>query len=173
MRYFFDTEFVEEPQKIDLISIGIISEDERELYLINKECNTINADLWVKENVLNLMPEYLGNEFEFGLDTSHDNCMTKKQISEKILEFVGDDKHPEFWAYYSDYDWVVFCWLYGRMIDLPKHFPMYCKDLKQLLDGYNMDSESISSIIPQQNIHNALDDARWVKQVYDFIQYYK
>jgi len=40
----------------------------------------------------------------------------------------------EFYAYYADYDWVVFCWLFGRMIDLPTGFPMSCKDLKQMLD---------------------------------------
>lgn len=89
---------------------------------------------------------------------------TRKQIAEEIREFVGwkqggfhitskdscnaaikeyDLKElkpndwyptPEFYAYYADYDWVVFCWLFGRMIDLPKGFPMYCKDLKQELD---------------------------------------
>lgn len=41
---------------------------------------------------------------------------------------------PEFYAYYADYDWVLFCSLFGRMIDLPKGFPMYCIDLKQTLD---------------------------------------
>lgn len=40
----------------------------------------------------------------------------------------------EFYAYYSDYDWVLFCSLFGRMIDLPKGFPMMCIDLKQTLD---------------------------------------
>lgn len=44
-----------------------------------------------------------------------------------------DDK-PEFYGYFADYDWVVFCWLFGKMIDLPKSFPYYCKDLKQMLD---------------------------------------
>jgi hypothetical protein len=41
---------------------------------------------------------------------------------------------PEFYAYYADYDWVVFCSLFGTMMDLPKGFPMYCRDLKQMLD---------------------------------------
>jgi len=39
-----------------------------------------------------------------------------------------------FYAYYADYDWVVFAQLFGKMKDLPKGFPMYCKDLKQSLD---------------------------------------
>src|SRR5690349_17532726 len=32
MRYFLDTEFIERPGTIDLISIGIVSEDRREFY---------------------------------------------------------------------------------------------------------------------------------------------
>jgi hypothetical protein len=45
----------------------------------------------------------------------------------------GKEPH-EFYAYYADYDWVVFCTLFGKMINLPTGFPMYCKDLKQMLD---------------------------------------
>lgn len=41
---------------------------------------------------------------------------------------------PEFYGYFSDYDWVLFCSLFGRMIDLPKGFPYYCIDLKQTMD---------------------------------------
>lgn len=44
------------------------------------------------------------------------------------------DQTPEFFGYFADYDWVVFCWLFGKMIDLPEGFPYYCKDLKQMLD---------------------------------------
>jgi hypothetical protein len=44
------------------------------------------------------------------------------------------DNKPEFYGYYADYDWVAFCWLFGKMITLPKGFPMYCIDLKQELD---------------------------------------
>lgn len=103
---------------------------------------------------------------------------------------------PEFYAYYADYDWVVFCWLFGRMIDLPKGFPMYCKDLKQLVDEHfkiNRDlSEYIESCIdckssctledlksifheklnlPKQESeeHNALADAKWNKELYEFL----
>ena len=37
----------------------------------------------------------------------------------------GEDKSVEFYGYYADYDWVASCWLFGKMIDLPKGFPMY------------------------------------------------
>lgn len=41
---------------------------------------------------------------------------------------------PELYGYYADYDWVLFCSLFGTMMDLPKGFPMHCRDLKQMLD---------------------------------------
>ena len=79
---------------------------------------------------------------------------TNKQIAEEIINFCAAEKtiwetdglgqlainrlmdNPvEFYGYYSDYDWVVFCWLFGKMNNLPKGFPMYCIDLKQELDN--------------------------------------
>lgn len=67
---------------------------------------------------------------------------SNKNIAEEVYDFCitydltksVKDNNPEFYTYYGDYDWVVFCWLFGKMIDLPKGFPMYSKDLKKLLD---------------------------------------
>lgn len=123
---------------------------------------------------------------------------TNKQIASEVKDFVYKlymDEHPvlfsndyypkeaEFYGYYSDYDWVVFCWLFGRMIDLPKGFPMYCKDLKQTLDekcpnGRYMPKNSTSGFpikehqkYPKQtNEHNALADARWNYELYKFLK---
>lgn len=99
-----------------------------------------------------------------------------------------DDFKPEFYAYFADYDWVVFCWLFGRMIDLPKGFPMYCKDLKQLLDEKTdnifIDNGRSENLIQgrlewietlphypkQTNEHNALADAKWNKKLHEFIK---
>ena len=79
---------------------------------------------------------------------------------------IGDDI-PEFYGYYADYDWVVFCWLFGSMIDLPKEWPMYCKDLKQILDDLKLDS------IPQSiSEHNALVDAIWNEDLHKHICLY-
>ncbi len=88
---------------------------------------------------------------------------------------------PEFYGYYSDYDWVAFCWLFGKMNDLPDGFPMYCIDLKQEMDriekSYNTKDSNLifrAKDLPnypkQTNEHNALEDARWNKKLYDFLQ---
>lgn len=91
---------------------------------------------------------------------------------------------PTFYGYYSDYDWVVFCSLFGTMMDLPKGFPMYCIDLKQTLDEkaekYSnarhvskdqilKELKSSSSYPKQSNEHNALDDAKWNLALFNFL----
>jgi hypothetical protein len=72
---------------------------------------------------------------------------SNEQIAEEVKHFVNSSTPPvkeskEFYGYYADYDWVVFCWLFGYMKDLPACFPMYCKDLKQMLDEKAMQMSS-------------------------------
>ncbi len=64
-----------------------------------------------------------------------------------------------------DYDWVAFCQIFGTMMDLPKGFPMYCRDLKQWADDLGVG-------VPAQDTqeHNALNDARWNLKCYRFLQ---
>ncbi|MGL5060915.1 MAG: hypothetical protein ACRC62_13145 [Microcoleus sp.] len=56
MKYWFDTEFIEDGRTIDLISIGIVAEDDREYYAINYDCDFSKASDWVRENVLSKLP---------------------------------------------------------------------------------------------------------------------
>jgi len=143
-----------------------------------------------------------------------------KQIAEKICLFIDERYVDEnnkskgfiypvgtsikevkttdvcFYAYYADYDWVAFCWIFGKMIDLPKGFPKYCRDLKQTFDekaamylslGYGTHdagnkkypkdiNEAIENIKSQndypkqKNEHNALDDARWNFELFQFLK---
>lgn len=282
MKYFIDTEFLEGTQNknflgmnvgktkptIDLISIGIISDDGREYYAISKDFNLKEAwnrwqydeklvsgknqqgkYYWLRENVLKpIYKELYDKECLYArealrkanvyipepkFDFTYRNLKklinkygkTNKQIANEIVKFIYGDScnldglsplqeaqkyepnpnisKPEFYAYYADYDWVVFCWLFGKMIDLPKGFPMYCIDLKQILDekANSFTSEELSKLVyptcthnvfallgdskfnlthlyclkshanfPKQiNEHNALSDARWNKQLHEFL----
>jgi len=163
-RYFLDTEFIEDGKTIDLISIGIVAEDGREFYALNADCDWTKASDWVKENVLAGLPpkpedkpkaEYLLQGWRH-----------HKHIGGDIIKFIGGGSKPEFWGYYADYDWVVFCQLWGTMMDLPKGVPMYCRDIKQLCDSLG------NPKLPEQGKgeHNALADARWNKAAWEFLQ---
>jgi len=115
---------------------------------------------------------------------------TNKDIADDLKSLITENK-PEFYAYYADYDWVVFCWLFGSMIDLPKNFPMYCKDLKQTYDEQNKKfkekallkmkkfGETVITDLSalknypsdNKNVHNALADAKWNQKLYKFLNY--
>lgn len=148
MNYYLDTEFIEDGKTIDLISIGIVDDYNRTFYVESNEFDYNKANSWVKQNVL---PYLKGDK------------ISRKQIHDMLLIFINDP-NPVFWGYYADYDWVVFCQLFGQMIDLPSHFPMYCRDLKQLLDERRL----IVPFKPEQE-HHALYDAIWNKRVYEWI----
>lgn len=72
---------------------------------------------------------------------------------------------PEFWAYFADYDWVLFCWLLGgRMIDIPDGWPMFCMDLKQSMVERGLTKSDLPP--DPANAHDALADARWLRQAW-------
>lgn len=166
MRYYYDTEFIEDGKTIDLISIGIVAEDGREYYAISTEFNAKKASQWVKDNVLIHLPPKNWNDLTSPnqREQSIRYYKNRKQIKQEILNFIGDDK-PEFWAYYADYDHVALCQLFGTMMDLPKGWPMYTRDIKQLCDLLG------NPKLPEQGKgeHNALDDAKWNKKAYEFL----
>lgn len=226
MKYYIDTEFHEykmtnlerlnsnnttdylEVDTIELISIGIVAADGREYYAVCKEFDikaAIEND-WLFKNVICKILVDWGVDVDsidthFIKDYFNHNGKTREQIANEIKEFVYADhfKSPiEFYAYFADYDWVVFCWLFGRMIDLPKGFPMYCRDLKQILDEKAfwlpiIDRELTDKLVTQdstsedrlkaiknmdlypkqgENEHNALSDARWNKKLHKFLLSY-
>lgn len=163
MKYFLDTEFIEYPNTIDIISIGIVSEDGREYYAVNSECDCSKASEWVIKNVLEPMPEY-------NKETKTLKGKYKHQIKKDLLNFCEDDA-CEFYGYYSDYDWVVFCWIFGCMVDLPGNFPMYCIDLKQMMDQKGSSKEWKRLNCPDPiGEHNALIDAKWNRNLYELIK---
>lgn len=152
MRIFYDCEFLEDGSTIDLISIGMVREDGAELYLVNSDADwdRIYADEWLLANV---MPS---------LGLAKDDTR-KADLAEQVRAFVteglGKGETAELWGWYSSYDHVVLCQLYGRMIDLPKGFPMFTRDLRQLTE---------SRYLPKQKEgkHNALADARWLAEAW-------
>lgn len=148
-RIWFDTEFIEDGKTIDLISIGSVRDDGAELYRENGACRLSRASPWVRENVVPRL--------------THAG-VTRKTIARDIIEFAGTK--PEFWGYYADYDWVVLCQLFGAMMDLPKGWPMFCNDIKQLCVSLG----DPRSPLQGKGEHHALADARWNRTAWEFLQ---
>lgn len=100
-------------------------------------------------------------EFVYGKEGDNLTGLSQLETSKKY-EFNDKSKNPIFHAYYGAYDHVAFCWLFGKMIDLPKGFPMYSVDLKQMLDEKAMQMTSIEA--------TALSCPSCKHDVYDFLE---
>jgi hypothetical protein len=91
MKYFLDTEFIEYPGIIDLISIGLVSEDNRHYYAINKDCNFKKANDWVRQNVLATLPPYNPMPTECSPSTweASKAWKSREDIKIELSDFMG------------------------------------------------------------------------------------
>ena len=159
MRYFIDFEFMEDGRTIEPLSIGIVADPDGpglvQEYYAEFTANLRKANPWVRQNVV---PKLSGPPF----------LKPPQIIRREILKFIGPDK-PEFWGYYADYDWVALCQIFGRMADLPKGWPMYCRDIKQWAD--TLGNPKLPDV--GKGEHHALADARWNRQAWRFLRDYE
>ncbi len=162
MKFYFDTEFLDDGHSIDLISIGIVNENGDEYYAVNAEFEEERATDWLRSRVLAHIPR----DFKRKL---------KINIAQEVQEFLHgpgtweNADAPEIWGWYPAYDWVVLCQLYGPLVNRPAHFPKRPNDLKQLA------IEFPEAPLPKQSgtKHNALEDAKWVRDAHKFLLAWK
>lgn len=178
-RFFYDCEFLEDGRTIDLISIGIVTDDGREFYAVNRDfpwkriarrCRwkpwawTVKHQ-WLLDNVVPSLPQLHGDarlhqatNGPLGLiDWQSPHFQNRSTIAEKVRQFLlSGTGIPELWAYCGDYDHVVLMWLWGDMSRKPGILPYYTKDLQQEIDRAG------NPELPEQasGNHNALNDAR-------------
>lgn len=169
MRYWFDTEFMEDGTTIELLSIGMVAEDGREFYAENAEADLARANPWVQENVLPHLWSRQPDKRDanaWSRDGGRGGLLSRSRIALDLVQFVNAEvDKPELWAYYGDYDWVVLCQLFGCMIDLPAGWPMFAMDVKQLAVSLG------DPKLPEQTSteHHALADALWTRDAWTFL----
>lgn len=146
MRYFYDAEFIEDGETIELVSIAIVAEDGREYYAVSTDFDGTRANAWVKANVLSQLPNPSDPAWK-SLDT----------LRREVLEFLTSaSTPPQLWAWVGAYDHVVLAQLWGDMAGLPKALPRYTRELKQY---WEMAGCPALPPTPAGN-HDALVDAR-------------
>jgi hypothetical protein len=187
IRFWLDTEFIEDGRSIELISIGLVSSDGREYYAVNEEINDgevygkIRRHRWLMDNVvlhLPLLPDMYrivpgaggGDDFpcRFELNCADPVVKSRAEIAAEVEDFLLAKPEPmELWTYYGAYDHVVMSWLWGPMANRPNGIPMFSHDLMQLASSLGVDD----STFPKQEgaLHNALEDARWTKQAWEHL----
>lgn len=158
MRYFYDTEFIDDGRTIDLISIGVAAEDGREYYAISTEFNPDRAGRWVRAHVLPKLPS-----------PSSKLWRSRAQIRGDLEDFFGVDGSAsdpiELWAWIGAYDHVALCQLWGDMTGLPQAIPRFTRELRQFWE----DRGSPSLPPRSREAHDALVDARDNLRRYELI----
>lgn len=175
-RYWYDTEFLENGSTIELISIGIVSDDGREYYAVNRDApwKRIYKHAWLMENVVTSLPQIRGDRRNHvsarrnpaALDFDAHEMRDRQQIAGEVRRFMlGGPSAPELWAWFGSYDHVVLCQLWGTMMDLPDGMPMWTNDLQQEVHRLG------NPELPEQESgqHNALADARHLKVMWESV----
>ncbi|SDR86818.1 polyadenylate-specific 3'-exoribonuclease AS [Corynebacterium timonense] len=153
MRYFYDTEFIEDGRTIDLVSIGIVAEDGREYYAVSTDFDARLANQWVRKNVLDKLPNPQSGAWK-----------SPRAIRDDVLEFLtASDSAPELWAWVGAYDHIVLAQLWGDMTGLPRQLPRFTRELKQY---WEMAGCPALPAVPEGR-HDALVDARHNRAKFD------
>lgn len=172
VKFWYDTEFLDNGRTIDLISIGIVAEDGREFYAINEEApwSQIKAHPWLMDNVVANLPPILDPEkirpSRWLFDMADPAVKAHARIATDVKRFLLDRNEPvELWGYYPSYDHVVLAQLWGPMVNLPRGIPMKTNCVEQWAEQLEIDG-----LLPQQTgmAHNALDDAKWHREMWEY-----
>lgn len=163
---FFDTEFTHlDHKKGELLSIGLIDEQGRDLYLELEHGPPDTMHPWVVEHVL----PYLTGE-----------TITRDTACEKIRSFMSEvGESPYLMAYVNQFDAIYWYELFGDPKDHPAFWiPL---DFASILFAHGFHPESMRDATFFTRIgidekvyqkHNALDDARLLRDVYTKFQQY-
>jgi len=155
---FLDTEFSTlNPYKGEILSVGLIKLNDEELYL-ELEYNGEYED-WVKENIL---PNLKGPK------------VNREEAIKRIKEFIGEEK-PFMVGYVNQFDAVYWKKLFNNKENPCYWIPI---DFASILFALGIDPESyytenknnffekLGIDVRKYKKHNALDDAKLLKETY-------
>lgn len=174
MRFWYDTEFLEDGRTIDLISIGMVAENGSEFYAVSSEFDQARARKhpFLAEHVLPHLPgAYVNTGTEdhvWMLDPRGPRVMYRDLLRIKLLDFISlalsdtfesdENRGVELRAWYGAYDHVALMQLWGSMIAKPDVLPMWTYDLRQRWQELGQPEPKPAQ---EGDEHNALADARW------------
>ncbi|WP_128817994.1 3'-5' exoribonuclease [Streptomyces sp. S063] len=163
MRIFYDTEFLDDGRTIDLISIGMVAEDGRELYAVSSQFDqgAVRRHGWLMANVWPSLPILKNPPGQRGIDridVTDPDVHPRAQIARMVERFILETPDPQLWAYYSAYDHVALAQLWGPMSNLPHGIPMQTDDLVTEAKRLGLTPGELPTQVDGH--HNAIEDAR-------------
>lgn len=179
MNIYFDMEFEGLKKDAKVISIGLVDDEDNELY-----CEFIGIDKdmqneWVKDNVLNNTILYGDKITEDITEVENYFVGDKEYIKEVLTNWLNKYDNIQFISDVCHYDFVFLIDIFGSAFDLPKNICPYCYDINRDImdlywlngkDAFDYSREDILDnlgIVIEGNKHNALYDAKVIKSIYN------
>ncbi|MDP2574208.1 3'-5' exoribonuclease [Vibrio penaeicida] len=134
MRLYLDTEFTELSQAASLLSLALVDEQNRSLYLEVKN-SPIPQDEWLQNNVIrHLKWRNTHQESFINLAQTHSEAyVTFNECAEVITQWLSPYSQGEVWTDCAVWDWLFFCELFGGAFHIPKSINYLPLDLVTLL----------------------------------------
>ena len=186
MKIFFDCEFTGLHKNTTLISIGLVSEDNRTFYAEFIDYDGSQVDDWVKDNVISFL-QYNGDKMRHvsnrSLSTdgnvrsySIELSDTFSVVREELISWLRQFDSVEFISDVCHYDMVLLVDLLGSTDDF-RYCPA-CHDINQdisryygisLAEAFDKSREEILDSFNHNILgkkHNSMYDAKVIKAIY-------
>ena len=186
MNIYFDTEFTGLHKNTTLISIGLISEDDKTFYAELNDYDKSQVDDWIQENVIDNL-KYNKKELNEIASVNGNNIFrsrivgNKDEIKEGLNEWLSQFDSVELISDVCHYDMILFIDLFRNAFHIPNNVCPCCYDINQDISiYYNITlqeafDKSREEILKENNIkingdkHNSLYDAKVIKEIYKCI----
>lgn len=180
MKIYFDTEFEGLRKDAKLISLGLITEDNQELYIEFDGIDIQKQDQWIKDNVLQNTILYGQKEISEITDEANYYKGDKDEIKGVLLHWLNQFDNVQFISDVCHYDFVFLIDIFGSAWDLPKNIVPYCHDINQDImdlfwlnekEAFDFSREDILDNLGLEvkgNKHNSLYDAKVIKAIYEY-----
>lgn len=170
MNIYMDCEMTGLHKNTTLISLGMISDDNKTFYaeFTDYDYNQIND--WLKTNILSKL--VINQECVYSDNKSTAVKGNKNTIRIELIKWLSTfDEHIEIWSDCLSYDWVLFNDIFGTAFDLPKNICYIPFDICTLFKVKGIDPdinrEEFSEYDKIETKHNSLHDARVIKKCYE------
>ena len=187
MNIYFDTEFTGLVPDTDLISIGMVADNDLLFYAEFTDYDESKCDQWIRENVLSHLtfcgrensrkyhPQKTGRYSQVMSGTTD---QIVRELRQWLAQFAEHGERVQMIGDVSHYDMVLFCNLFGGAMHLPAGVNPVCFDICQCLPGhggktlaeqmdsaFNLSREDISPGV-KGSAHDSLHDALVIRELY-------
>lgn len=171
MKVFFDTEFTSLRPDTTLMSIGLVSDDNKEFYAELTDYDENQVEDWVREHVIG---NFMFNDFDPFVNELGSVTLVKGntgEVERQLTAWLSQYDNVKLWSDCCHYDMVLFQGIFGGAFSVPEHVLYIPFDICTVMEMVGIDPDISREAFIDEPIegikHNALYDAKVIRACYD------